>query len=54
VGTAAEERNKAFVLEAFDTLFSRCDCAAAQRFWSPNYLQHGVHIEPGRDARTGF
>ena len=33
--TAAEERNKAFVLEAFDALVNRRDYAAAQRFWSP-------------------
>src|SRR6202165_5157228 len=42
-----EERNKAFVLEAFDTLFNRRDYAAAQRFWSPDYIQHSAHIEPG-------
>ena len=28
--TAAEDRNRAFVLEAFDTLFNRRDYAAAQ------------------------
>jgi predicted SnoaL-like aldol condensation-catalyzing enzyme len=48
--TGAEERNKAFVLEAFDTLFNRRDYAAAQRFWSPDYIQHSAHIEPGRDG----
>jgi predicted SnoaL-like aldol condensation-catalyzing enzyme len=21
---------------------------AAERFWSPNYIQHSAHIEPGR------
>jgi deazaflavin-dependent oxidoreductase (nitroreductase family) len=50
MGTAAEERNKALVLEAFDTLFNRRDYAAAQRFWSPDYRQHSAHIEPGRDG----
>jgi deazaflavin-dependent oxidoreductase (nitroreductase family) len=50
VGNPAEERNKALVLEAFDTLFNRRDYAAAQRFWSPNYIQHSAHIEPGRDG----
>lgn len=34
-----EEKNKAFVLEAFETLFNRRDYAAAERFWSPNYIQ---------------
>jgi deazaflavin-dependent oxidoreductase (nitroreductase family) len=48
--TAAEEHNKAFVLEAFDTLFNQRDYAAAQRFWSPDYIQHSAHIEPGRDG----
>jgi len=36
MGTTAEERNKAFVLEAFDTLADRRDFVAGQRFWSPN------------------
>lgn len=38
-----------FGLEAFDTLFNRRGCAAAEKFWSPNYIQHSAHIEPGRD-----
>jgi len=48
--TAAEDRNKAFVLEAFDTLFNQRDYAAAQRYWSPEYIQHSAHIAPGRDG----
>jgi len=44
------EKNKAIVLEAFDTLFNKRDYATAQRFWSPNYIQHSDHIEPGRDG----
>ena len=50
IGNPAEERNKTLVLEAFDTLFNRHDYAAAQRFWSPDYIQHSAHIEPGRDG----
>jgi hypothetical protein len=42
-----EEKNKAFVLEAFDTLFNKRDYAAAERFWSPNYIQHSAHIRRG-------
>ena len=42
-----EARNKAIVLEAFDTLFNKRDYGAAERFWSPNYVQHSAHIEPG-------
>ena len=42
--------NRAIVLEAFDTLFNRRDYAAAERFWSPDYVQHSAHIEPGREG----
>jgi predicted SnoaL-like aldol condensation-catalyzing enzyme len=45
-----QERNKALVLEAFDTLFNKRDYAAAEKYWSPNYIQHSAHIEPGRDG----
>ena len=44
---STEARNKAIVLEAFDTLFNKRDYGAAARFWSPNYVQHSAHIEPG-------
>jgi predicted SnoaL-like aldol condensation-catalyzing enzyme len=50
VATADAERNMAFVLEAFDTLAHRRDFVAAQRFWSPDYVQHSAHIPPGRDG----
>jgi predicted SnoaL-like aldol condensation-catalyzing enzyme len=43
-----EANNKALVLKAFDTLFNKRDYAAAERFWSPNYIQHSPHIKPGR------
>src|SRR6266566_1419984 len=43
-----EEKNKELVLKAFDTLFNKRDYAAAERYWSPNYIQHSAHIEPGR------
>ena len=45
-----QERNKALVLEAFDTLFNKRDYLAAERFWSPNYIQHSAHIAPGREG----
>ncbi|HZC79508.1 MAG TPA: nuclear transport factor 2 family protein [Ktedonobacterales bacterium] len=45
-----ESKNKALVLEAFDTLFNQRDYAAAERFWSPDYIQHSAHIAPGRDG----
>jgi predicted SnoaL-like aldol condensation-catalyzing enzyme len=43
-------QNKALVLEAFDTLFNKRDYKAAERYWSPNYIQHSAHIAPGRDG----
>ena len=45
-----QERNKALVLDAFDTLFNKRDYSAAEKYWSPNYIQHSAHIEPGRDG----
>ena len=44
------QRNKAFVLEAFEALFNRKDFVAAEKFWSPNYIQHSAHIPPGRNG----
>jgi predicted SnoaL-like aldol condensation-catalyzing enzyme len=52
--TETEERNKALVLKAFDTLFNRRDYAAAQQFWSPDYIQHSAHIQPGREGLFGL
>jgi predicted SnoaL-like aldol condensation-catalyzing enzyme len=50
MGRTKQERNKALVLEAFDTLFNKRNYEAAQRYWSPNYIQHSAHIEPGREG----
>jgi predicted SnoaL-like aldol condensation-catalyzing enzyme len=44
------EQQKAIVLEAFDTLFNKRDYAAAELFWSDQYIQHSAHIGPGRDG----
>ena len=44
------EQNKALVLEAFDTLFNKRDYAAAEKFWSPHYVQHSAHIAPGHEG----
>jgi predicted SnoaL-like aldol condensation-catalyzing enzyme len=46
----AEEKNRKLVLEAFDTLFNKRDYAAAERYWSPDYIQHSAHIGPGREG----
>ena len=47
---SVEDRNKALVLEAFDTLFNKRDYAKAETFWSSAYIQHSAHIPPGRDG----
>jgi predicted SnoaL-like aldol condensation-catalyzing enzyme len=44
----SEERSVQIVLNAFDILFNKRDYTAAERFWSPNYIQHSAHIPPGR------
>jgi predicted SnoaL-like aldol condensation-catalyzing enzyme len=45
-----QENNKALVLEAFETLFNKRDYVAAERYWSPDYIQHSAHIAPGREG----
>ena len=47
---STQEQNKALVLRAFDLLFNQRDYAAAEKFWSPHYIQHSAHIEPGREG----
>src|SRR5439155_18866070 len=34
----------------FDTQFNKRDYVAAERYWSPNYIQHSAHIAPGPDG----
>ena len=43
-----ESANRALVLKAFDTLYNKRNYKAAERYWSPNYIQHSAHIGPGR------
>jgi len=49
---SSEDRNVQIVLKAFDTLFNKRDYAAAERFWSPRYIQHSAHIPPGREGSS--
>jgi predicted SnoaL-like aldol condensation-catalyzing enzyme len=46
----SEDRRVQIVLTAFDKLFNKRNYAAAERFWSPRYIQHSAHIAPGRDG----
>jgi predicted SnoaL-like aldol condensation-catalyzing enzyme len=43
------EANKRLVLEGFD-MFNRRGYPAAEKFWSPHYVQHSAHIAPGREG----
>jgi predicted SnoaL-like aldol condensation-catalyzing enzyme len=45
INKTSPEQNKAIVFEAFDTLFNKHDYAAAEGFWSDNYIQHSAHID---------
>ena len=47
---STQERNKTLVLQAFDLLFNKRDYAAAEKYWSPHYIQHSAHIAPGRQG----
>jgi predicted SnoaL-like aldol condensation-catalyzing enzyme len=50
VEKSVQQKNKDLVLKAFDTLFNKRDYATAETFWSPEYVQHSAHIEPGREG----
>jgi predicted SnoaL-like aldol condensation-catalyzing enzyme len=47
---STQEQNKSLVLRAFDLLFNQRDYDAAEKLWSPHYIQHSAHIEPGREG----
>ena len=32
------------------SFLTSADFACAEKYWSPNYIQHSSHIEPGRDG----
>ncbi|MEU5599693.1 nuclear transport factor 2 family protein [Streptomyces sp. NPDC020298] len=50
MSASRQETNKAMVLEALDVLFNQRDCATAEKFWAPDYIQHSAIIEPGREG----
>ncbi|MGH9426979.1 MAG: nuclear transport factor 2 family protein [Terriglobia bacterium] len=50
MATEFEDKNKELVLKGFDTLFNKRDYATAEKFWSPDYIQHSAHIAPGREG----
>lgn len=50
MSTTSPEQNKKLVLQGFDTLFNQRDYKAAEKFWSPAYIQHSAHIGPGREG----
>jgi len=50
MNTTLAEKNRALVLEAFDTLFNQRDYEKAMTYWSPDYIQHSANVPPGRDG----
>jgi len=48
-----QEKNKALVLDAFDTLFNKRDYAAAEKYWSPNYIHTArISLRAEKDSST--
>jgi len=45
-----DEKNKALVLKAFDTLFNERTMQRPRATGQPHYIQHSNHIEPGREG----
>ena len=43
-----KRKTKHLSSKLFDTLFNQRDYVAAERYWSPKYIQHSAHIGPGR------
>lgn len=50
MATELEKKNKELVLKGFETLFNVRDYTSAEKFWSPEYIQHSAHIPPGREG----
>ena len=42
------QNNKELVVKPFDTLLNQKDYEAAEKLWSPNYVQHSAHIPSRR------
>lgn len=45
-----QEKNKELLIKGFEVLFNQRDFAEAEKFWSPDYIQHSAHIEPGGEG----
>ena len=43
-------KTKRLSLKLSTRFSNKRDYVAAERFWSPNYVQHSAHIAPGRDG----
>ena len=54
MGKTIQQKNKELLIEGFNTLFNKRDFAAAEKFWSPDYIQHSGHIPPGREGLFGL
>lgn len=52
--TPQEQANLDLVLRMFAEVLSPMDSSAADRFISPDYIQHNQGVEPGLDAFKAF
>jgi len=52
--TPAEEQNLQLVLDMFANVLEPLDSSAADRFVSPDYIQHNQSVKPGREALKEF
>lgn len=48
--TPQEEANRAIAVKAFDRLINKRDFVAAEKYWSPNFIQHSATVPQGRDG----
>lgn len=44
------DKNKIFVLQAFDQAFNKRNEEDYEKYWCPDYIQHSANIPLGRDG----
>jgi predicted SnoaL-like aldol condensation-catalyzing enzyme len=50
MNSSSENENRVLALRAFDLLFNKRDFAAAEKLFSPDYIQHSARVPPGREG----
>lgn len=52
--TPQEEANIKLVVHAMDLIFNKRDYEAAEKLWSPDYVQRSIFVPPGKNGLFGF